>query len=839
MFRTVNVQLGSVIPQLSLKSALLISLLFVSTAFAQRVTTINNKGTIQLAGNIVTEAVTAPTTPTPVQGDIWIDSTTNTTKFWDGDSWEPIAAARAFALIDNDGDTRITVEENTDEDVIRFYLGDDSGVTAAEYFRMTGPRLEVFNSGNSVFVGEGAGESDDLADSNVTAVGYRALQNNSGTLSNGIGYTVLQNNSGNNSNGVGYAALENNSGNSSNGVGYQALQRNTGDYSSGFGSQALQNNSGNHSIGVGGRALQNNTGSQSIGLGQDALRNNTGVRSNGIGYGALLNNTGAQSNGFGVDVLKQNTGAQSNGFGYEALQLNTGAKSNGFGYEALQHNTGAQSNGFGYEALQRNTGDNASGFGAYSLQNNTGDHNSAFGYEAFSQFSGSGMTATVSAVDAATNQMTAIGHSFGAIGEVVIAQWTETTPVGGVPNLAVLSLRIIDADILEIVDQNISSNGTGSLEIQTEFTNSTALGYNAEPDASNQVVLGNTAVTELVAGHYRFDLDDIPTNNDVLSWNGTQWTSLSTGESAGVSDADGDTRITVEETVDADRIQFNTEGTERMVIDTNGKVGMGTTAPKAALDITSTSAGVLIPRMDTATRTALSVAADQNAMMVYDTDTNSFWYYNHSGTTWVEIASGSILATEVVYDNATSGLTATDVQAAIDELSSPVARTLVLSAEYAGAVMSGDGSDNEVTLFADHSGSPDYRTYYEISNFETDSSVDDFDIVVRIRLPENFDSFSTTLNAIEVESNGTTDANASVTLYKSGTATALIPATTITGTGSASFLTTTLATSAQLTTLAAGDTLIVYAKLSVTGVATVGASYFRIADITLNYNVRQ
>ena len=153
--------------------------------------------------------------------------------------------------------------------------------------------------------------------------------------------------------------------------------------------------------------------------------------------------------------------------------------------------------------------------------------------------------------------------------------------------------------------------------------------------------------------------------------------------------------------------------------------------------------------------------------------------------------------------------------------------------------MSGDGSDNEVTLFADHSGSPDYRTYYEISNFETDSSVDDFDIVVRIRLPENFDGFSATLNAIEVESNGTTDANASVTLYKSGTATALIPATTITGTGSASFLTTTLATSAQLTTLAAGDTLIVYAKLSVTGVATVGASYFRIADITLNYNVRQ
>jgi hypothetical protein len=66
-------------------------------------------------------------------------------------------------------------------------------------------------------------------------------------------------------------------------------------------------------------------------------------------------------------------------------------------------------------------------------------------------------------------------------------------------------------------------------------------------------------------------------------------------------------------------------------------VGIGTNNPHsgALLDITSTTKGVLLPRMTTAQRSALSIT---QGLTVYDTNTNSYWY--HNGTAWVNMASG-------------------------------------------------------------------------------------------------------------------------------------------------------------------------------------------------------
>ena len=49
-------------------------------------------------------------------------------------------------------------------------------------------------------------------------------------------------------------------------------------------------------------------------------------------------------------------------------------------------------------------------------------------------------------------------------------------------------------------------------------------------------------------------------------------------------------------------------------------VGIGTTTPDASsmLDVTSTSKGMLVPRMTTAQRTA--IAAPTNGLLVYDTN---------------------------------------------------------------------------------------------------------------------------------------------------------------------------------------------------------------------------
>ena len=69
----------------------------------------------------------------------------------------------------------------------------------------------------------------------------------------------------------------------------------------------------------------------------------------------------------------------------------------------------------------------------------------------------------------------------------------------------------------------------------------------------------------------------------------------------------------------------------------SAQVGIGTTTPdaSAALDITSTTEGLLMPRMTEAQRIAISTAA--TGLMVYQTDgTEGFYYYN--GSSWGEVA---------------------------------------------------------------------------------------------------------------------------------------------------------------------------------------------------------
>lgn len=81
-----------------------------------------------------------------------------------------------------------------------------------------------------------------------------------------------------------------------------------------------------------------------------------------------------------------------------------------------------------------------------------------------------------------------------------------------------------------------------------------------------------------VAGYIRY-------NSDIAAFEGysTSWEVLS-----GVRDADNDTYITAEETADEDKLKFYTAGSENMVIDETGKVGIGVGSPSTLLDVGGT-----------------------------------------------------------------------------------------------------------------------------------------------------------------------------------------------------------------------------------------------------------
>ena len=95
---------------------------------------------------------------------------------------------------------------------------------------------------------------------------------------------------------------------------------------------------------------------------------------------------------------------------------------------------------------------------------------------------------------------------------------------------------------------------------------------------------------------------------------------------------------------------------------TYAQVGVGTTTPDASsmLEITSTTKGFLMPRMTTAERTAIATPA--TGLQVYDTTTNSYWYYNGTAWTvnsdeWTYNGTDAIQATRALANNNTISVT--------------------------------------------------------------------------------------------------------------------------------------------------------------------------------------
>ncbi len=195
--------------------------------------------------------------------------------------------------------------------------------------------------------------------------------------------------------------------------------------------------------------------SSTLGIGNSTLSVNTAYDNTGVGYQALAANTsGAPNAAFGSMSLHANTvGSNNTAMGGSSLYSNT---------------TGSSNTAIGASSLYSNTtGSVNTAFGASSLHNNTtGAYNTAFGYALYSNTLGNG--------NCATGHFSLYGNTTGSYNSAYgynTLYWNSTG--------------------------NYNSAFGDYAGSNNNYDNTTSIGYNATPTASNQVRLGNTSVTSI------------------------------------------------------------------------------------------------------------------------------------------------------------------------------------------------------------------------------------------------------------------------------------------------------------------------------------------------------
>jgi hypothetical protein len=297
----------------------------------------------------------------PATGLLVFDLDSGSFQFFNGTVWVNLSTPKILA--DADGNTKIQVEENPNEDVIRFDLGGDEKMVlqknAAGHARLELPTALTFNT----FVGEGAGSANNTGLRN-TALGFQALLANTAGYDNvatGKG-ALAHNTTGFYNTALGSSALGDNTiGQSNTAAGFQTLLQNTtGNYNSAFGGEAM---------------VANSSGEANTALGWGTLQQNTlGERNSASGFDALLNNaTGSYNTANGESAMFNNMRGNGNSaLGSQTLYLNTSSADNtAVGSSALHANVSGSNN----TALGKSAGvtagnlSNATALGSQALVN--------------------------------------------------------------------------------------------------------------------------------------------------------------------------------------------------------------------------------------------------------------------------------------------------------------------------------------------------------------------------------------------------------------------------------------------------------------------------------------
>lgn len=302
-------------------------------------------------------------------------------------------------------------------------------------------------------------------------------------------------------------------GTSSVALGSTAGDTNTGDYDALFGIGAGYHNTGDDVSALGYGAAYNNTGDSVTALGRAAGYGNTGANLTAVGAYAGLNNnqtnvtavgpsagstnTGASLTAVGYNAATDNTGARSSAIGNLAGYKNTGADLTAIGDDAGVVNKGADTSLIGQGAGKNNGGAGVTAIGADTVPNNGKDHVTAIGSGAVTgRVWGAPVNVTAFT---APDIITVPGHAFGATGTRFAGKFGGTAA----PAPAVLgteygfevasssTVKVLALQIATLTNFGTSATLSGNT---LDISNSTGIGYNAQPDGPNQVVFGDANI---------------------------------------------------------------------------------------------------------------------------------------------------------------------------------------------------------------------------------------------------------------------------------------------------------------------------------------------------------
>lgn len=327
-------------------------------------------------------------------------------------------------------------------------------------------------TGNT-FIGNNAGRLVTTSLSN-TLIGAFAGQTTTGGFNTVLGSTAGANFNGSNNTFLGY--LAGGSVGSASGLIY-------------IGANAGQNGGGSNNIGIGNSSLTSNTGNDNVAVGPLSMQSATGNRNTAVGAATLQNSQAGISN---------------TAVGYHAGQFVSGDNNLLIGDDAGRYSVSSGGVYLGKGAFSFGNGDTNFACGSNAGGTIVGDNNIALGADAFNDAVDNGNQKTFANTDinTGTNQITITGHGF-MIGEKLPFKFTTagTEPTGLVANNN-YQFEVIDANTLQAVSTTITTQGTGTHTLTPflNISNSTALGSQVNPTASNQVAVGNSSVTQMLLG---------------------------------------------------------------------------------------------------------------------------------------------------------------------------------------------------------------------------------------------------------------------------------------------------------------------------------------------------